>query len=242
MAKPCCGQTECGCAFAPGTNIEITGTGAVGDPITISAEFDIASIFRVVDSETVDLRLSGGSGPDDPLTLQAFSSVSVEDLADVVGTPSDGESLVFDAATQTFVFDTLPPSPAGAVNAGNGISGDGTIGTPLAVATSGTWGVGTLAGLGGDSTIGLPIYIDSAGKVRTMPYTAFLTWGNISGKPTTFTPSAHTHLSSEITDLATAGDAAKVQGHKVYSQAASTPTPVSPAPAALDLLFFPAGT
>ncbi len=29
------------------------------------------------------------------------------------------------------------------------------------------------------------------------------TWGQVTGKPTTFTPSAHTHTASEITDFDT---------------------------------------
>jgi hypothetical protein len=44
-----------------------------------------------------------------------------------------------------------------------------------------------------------------------------LAWGDVSGKPTTFTPSAHTHTTAEVTglDTALAGKAAQVHTHVI---------------------------
>ena len=40
-------------------------------------------------------------------------------------------------------------------------------------------------------------------------------WADIADKPSTFTPATHTHPVSQLTDLSTNGNAAKVGGHRV---------------------------
>lgn len=245
MAKSCCGQDTCSCVIIAGDGIVITGGGTTASPMVIEATLpDFATLLRVVDSATLTLRLTGGSGLDDPLTLQGSTSIRVEDLEDVndPGGPNVGEGLFFQS-DGTWKFAAPPVTPAGSVNVGTGISGDGSVGSPLSVRNSGTWGSGALAGLGADSTIGLDTYIDSAGKIRVTPTTAFLKWANIPDKPTVFTPDpAATYTASQITDLATNGNAAKVGGHRLYTAMTSSPTPVSPAPAAGDVFLFPKGS
>lgn len=197
MACTNCGET----LIQEGAGITISGAGTPTDPYIIIADtFGLVDIFQVNDTESVNLSLFGSGTPSDPLKLRADVTLSVEDLSDVndPGGPTTGDSLVW--ATDHWEFGTLPPAPAGSVNVSNGISGTGAVSTPLAVKTSGTWGSGSLAGLGSDSTIGLPIYIDSAGQVRTSPVNTSVSWTGISGKPSTFPPSAHTHAASDITD------------------------------------------
>ncbi len=44
-------------------------------------------------------------------------------------------------------------------------------------------------------------YFVQQGKKFTQAVQSIISWGNISGKPSTFTPSAHTHTVSDITDI-----------------------------------------
>lgn len=64
---------------------------------------------------------------------------------------------------------------------------------------------------------------------------AAVAWDAITGKPSTFTPSAHTHAASEITDLASAtvANADKVGGRRIFVQS-GTPSGA----AAGDLWFW----
>lgn len=241
----CCSSSKCSCILQEGTGINITGSGTTNDPYVIEATLiDLQNFLRVADTPTVNLTLTGSGTEENPLELRAYATMRITDLLDVDDPgsgPSVGESLVWVGAGADghWEFDTLPPAPAGAVNAEDGISGDGTIGDPLTIEFSGVWGVGDLAGLGGDSTIGLPIYLDSNGDIRAKPV-GNPDWANITGKPATFTPSAHTHPVADLTDLSINGNAARVNGIKVSSTANSITPPSSPAVG--DLWFFPEGS
>ncbi len=70
-----------------------------------------------------------------------------------------------------------------------------------------------------NTTTGAAYYGD---PVTTGLYTS---WASIGGKPTTFAPTAHTHLAVDITDPLnlSVGNSAKVRGIQIYSQA-SAPT------------------
>ena len=57
-----------------------------------------------------------------------------------------------------------------------------------------------------------------------------LSWNTLSGKPSTFSPSTHTHTASQITDFSTAVTSAttsKLTANKVATQANSTATDVA---------------
>lgn len=224
-----------------GDGITVTGTGTPSNPYVISSDIiGLASSFTVNDTSSVNLSIFGSGTPDDPLVLRADSSLKVEDLTDVQdpeGGPSNGESLVW--VTDHWEFKTLPPAPAGSVNVSNGIGGTGAVGTPIKILTSGVWGTGPLSGLGSDSTIGQVTYIDSAGQLRAAPANAAVAWTSITGKPSTFAPSAHTHVAADITDQQNL-NAGKVGGVAVYLTANSTTPPVlTTFPA---VWFFPEGT
>lgn len=241
----CCGQSTCACILNAGAGIEVTGVGTANDPYVITSTVtDLSAFLQVNDTPTIDLILTGTGTIGDPLSLRAISTIKMTDLKDVndpSGGPAVGESPVWVGAGSAGHWEFLipPPSPAGATNVSNGLSGVGSVGDPVKVETSGVWGSGSLAGLGGDSTIGLPVYIDSAGKVRAKPVDA-PAWASITGKPTYFTPDpSATYTVSQITDLTTNGNAAKVNGIKISSTSTSVTAPSSPT--AGDLWFFPKG-
>jgi hypothetical protein len=224
-----------------GDGIDIEGSGTPTDPFIISAELlDFEGLFTIEDTDTVNLILTGSGVTGDPFLLRAQATIPVEGLSNIydLAGPAVGESIVYMGSGQ-WEFAALPPSPAGATNVENGLSGVGSVGDPVKVETSGVWGVGALSGLGGDSTIGLPIYVDSAGDLRARPALTTVAWGDVTGKPTTFTPAAHTHPVSELTDLTTNGSVRNVDGKRVTIQATSA----MPASAgALHVVLFPKGS
>ena len=242
----CCGSSGgCSCIINAGAGISVAGSGTVTDPYVVtSTVIDLSQFLVVQDTTSVNLTLTGTGIENDPLVLRATSTLRMTELLDVEdpsGGPAVGEVPIWvgSGSDGHWEFQPPPPSPAGAVNAGNGISGIGSVPDPLKIEFSGVWGAGSLAGLGGDSTIGLPIYLDSNGDIRARPVSN-PTWTDIQNKPTTFTPSTHTHTASQITDLSTNGNAARVNGIKITSTATSVTAPSSPS--ALDLWFFPKGS
>lgn len=241
----CCTGSGCACIVEAGAGIAVTGSGTPTDPyVIVSTVVDLSQFLRVVDTTSINLTLTGTGTADDPLTLRAASTLKLTELADVddpSGGPSVGESPVWvgSGSDGHWEFQTPPPAPAGATNVENGLSGIGSVGSPVRIETSGVWGAGALSGLGGDSTIGLEIYVDSNGDIRAEPVGS-PAWADITGKPSTFTPSAHTHTASQITDLSTAGNAWKVNGIRIFSTDNSVTPPTSPSTS--DLWFFPEGT
>ena len=55
-----------------------------------------------------------------------------------------------------------------------------------------------------------------------------IAWGSVTGKPTTFTPSTHSHTKSEITDLETKSLSVNGSTYDVYTDAVSLPTLFAP--------------
>lgn len=234
----------CVSILKPGTGIDITGSGTANDPYIIASEFDsLAAFFRVEDTNSINLTLTGTGTTDDPLTLRANSELKLTDLADVAdpgGGPVVGEVPVWvgSGSAGHWEFQAPPVTPAGSVNVSNGIGGTGGVSTPIRALTSGVWGTAPLDTYGGDSTVGAPIYVDSAGNLRSQPISA-VAWTSITGKPTTFPPSPHTHVAADITDPQNL-NAGKVNGVKVTSTSTSTTPPSSPSTG--DLWFYPAGS
>lgn len=203
---PCnCGNNN-SLLIVGGEGITVSGSGTGTNPFIINTTApSFGDILQVQDTETVDLYLSGGAAPGDPLVLKAESRLKVTDLTDVQdpeGGPQPGESIVWSGVGSAghWVFSTLPPAPAGSVNVGVGMAGTGTAGDPIRFRTSGTWGQGGLAGLGSNTLIGLATYVDVNGQIRVQPpVSTTVGWGEIANRPTTFPPSAHSHQASEIT-------------------------------------------
>lgn len=237
----CCGKSTCSCIINAGSGIEVTGSGTATDPYVITSSVnDLSQYLRVEDTTTVNMSLTGTGTDGDPLVLRAVSLLRLTELSDVQdpsGGPSVGEVPVWVGSGEDghFEFQTPPVAPAGATNVTNGLSGIGSVGDPVKIETSGTWGLGVLAGYGGDSTIGAPIYVDSNGDIRSQPLGA-VAWADITGKPATFPPSAHTHTASQITDQNNI-NAGKVNGIKLSSTPTSVTAPASPTTG--DLWFFP---
>lgn len=207
-----CGDSGCNCVINAGNGITITGAGTVASPLVVSRD---AINLVANDSQTLNLSLSG-NGADVPYQLSGAVTARVQDLIDVidVGGPSNGEGLVWQ--DDHFVFG-LPPVNPGLLNVGLGLLGDGSVGDPVKVnLQSETLG----------PTSGLRVYVDTAGDLRAETPTATgVAWTAITDKPTTFPPSSHTHVPSEIVNqsLLSVGDSQKVGGHRVFVQS-SAPT------------------
>lgn len=224
----------CTCVIQAGPGVTISGAGTSRSPIIISSDLALADSFHVNDTESVNLQLVGGGTPDNPFILSATASLKLTQLADVAdpsGGPAVGESPVWVGvgAAGHWEFQVPPVTPAGSVNVSTGIGGTGGVGTPLYVKMIGT-------SLGG-STLGQEVYADSAGNLRAVPVsTTTVAWADVTGKPSTFPPSAHTHVAADITNplALSVGDSQKVQGHRIFVQSTDPVSGMSTD----DLLFY----
>jgi len=195
-------DSGCTCVFQAGPGVTITGAGTIQSPFRISADLALAQSFRVQDTDSVDMRLVGSGTPESPFTLSATASLSLQELTDVddpIG-PVVGDVPVWvgTGLSGHWEFQPPPASPPGAVNVGAGIVGNGSAGSPIAVAL-----VGTSAG---GSVDGLEVYVDSSGNLRAVqPQIAQVTWANLPGKPSQFPPTPHTHPISDITGTGSTG-------------------------------------
>jgi hypothetical protein len=248
MAK-CCGNDSEAVPIQSGTGISVTGSGTPADPYVIAAaSSDIGAFLRVRDTTSVDLTLLGSGNAQDPFELRATSSLRLSELSDVQdpsGVPIAGESPVYVGTYPTghWEFGTLPPAPAGSVNVSTGITGTGAAATPIKVNTSGTWGTGALAGLGADTTVGQLVYADANNQLRAapLPTSSKPAWADIQNKPTSFTPSSHGHVASDIQLVEQRKlDVGKVLGKTITTTTSSSQQPANAAVG--DLWFFPKGS
>lgn len=163
----CCGSGDTALIIA-GQGIVVEGTGQLGSPYVIALQSGQVSL-TVSDTDTIDMSLVGDGSPDAPFTLSGVATVSMRMLTDVDGAdvPATGDVPVYDGTK--FVFAPPPTTPPGAVNVGPGISGDGSLPTPIKIA---------VADLVTTATTGLASYIDSAGKLRVVPPT----WAQVTNK------------------------------------------------------------
>jgi hypothetical protein len=173
----CCGGAS-SVVIVGGDNTIVSGSGTVSDPYVISGNLEV--VLQAKDSNTIQLELTGTGNTDDPFVLTATSLVSVNDLVDVIDPtpPILNDTLLFDGTNWT--YGPAASVPAGSINVGPGIEGDGTIGDPISIRVSET--IDT-------STSGLYTYIDSAGELRAeVPSVGTVAWTSVTGKPTTFPP------------------------------------------------------
>lgn len=240
----CCDDHACSCLVTVGPGLSITGSGTPTNGYLIElADPELIGRLQFLDSESVDFQVTGAATIADPMRVRAISTMKLTGLSDVAdpgGGPANGESPVYHGTFPTghWEFGTLPPAPAGAVNANGGIAGTGTVPDPLHL-NVGTWGVGELSGLGVDTTVGLLTYIDVAGKLRAHPALQTVGWADVTGKPATFAPSAHTHTAAAITDPLNL-NVGHINGVKITRQYNSI-LPGAGTEAG-ELLFFPKGS
>lgn len=225
-----CGDQGCACAVVGGEGILVTGAGTARSPYRVELATQIEDTLVVEDTQSVNLTLLGSGRPGDEYRLSAVATMRLTQLADVSdpqGGPNIGDVPVWiGGATPHWEFQPPPPNPAGAVNVGAGIAGDGTIGAPIRVRL-----IGTSAG---GATSGLEVYADSAGNLRAVPpAVSTVSWTSISGKPTSF-PTTPTDFTGTLPaskggtgqtalSLVTVGNSTKVDGHRIFTSSA-TPT------------------
>lgn len=184
----CCGGAS-SVVITGGDGLNVTGSGSTSDPYVISGNIEVA--LRATQTPTVDMRISGAGTAGDPYILYANATVSVNDLTDVSDPtpPVLGDVLQFDGSN--WVYGPAPTQAPGQVNVNPGLTGDGTVSTPLTIAVSEAVD---------DSVDGAYTYIDVNGELRAQKTTE-LAWTAITGKPTSFTPAAHTHTNADLTGM-----------------------------------------
>lgn len=237
---PNCGGS-CSCSVKVGTGLTLSGSGSLDNPFLIEIDGGFQDTFTVEDSATVDLRLNGAGTAFDPFVLTANASLTMGQLSDVQdpeGAPSAGDTVVWitNAGDPHWEFRPPPPNPAGAVNVGSGMLGDGTAGAPLRPNLLGTSAGGT--------TAGLEVYVDSAGVLRAVtPVAADVEWDSVQDKPTHFPANDSTFTGilsvakggtgeDSLADV-TVGNSTLLEGRRIYIQSA-TPTGTIP----LNSLWF----
>jgi hypothetical protein len=221
-----CNDGGCSCRIVGGSGITVTGAGTLSSPYVVANDAPgLSESFQVNDTETVNLTLRGLGTPEDPFILQADSSLKLTQLSDVhdpEGGPAVGEvpTWVGVGSAGHWEFKTPPPAPAGAVNVSYGLAGVGSAPDPIHVRV-------LSAGVAGPLT-GLEVYVDTAGNLRAVPPSATaVDWSTITGKPSTFPPSPHTHTASQITDpqnftgASSVGNALHIMGHQIFTGAAA---------------------
>lgn len=131
-----------------GTKITVSGSGTSQDPYVISADVGLA----VTDNSTFDLSLTGSGTVLAPWNLQvAFASTAkLDDLPDVnAAAPTNTQVLSWDSATSKWIPRAPTTAASGSISHGNGLTGDGSGGSPLNLVTDpNRFGVVNLAGWG----------------------------------------------------------------------------------------------
>lgn len=137
----CASTAGCSCRVSAGSRITVTGAGSAESPIIISSGVALAA----VDTSTVSMTVVGNGELTSPWVISAEAALELGDLLDVLTAGPAGYVLAKDASGG---FYLIPPStaPVGTINHGNGISGDGSAGSPLNVRLTGSSGLEIVAG------------------------------------------------------------------------------------------------
>jgi hypothetical protein len=206
MPKRCGCADNCSCLVTAGAGVSVGGIGTVEDPYVVAAdEVPLPDSLAFRASDTVTWRTSGAGTPESVMDVYADAQVGMRELTDVLATdvPATGDVVTWQADHWEFrppPGSTLPggttnqvlaknsgvdgdlkwmtiPSGGGAtVVSSNGISGDGSVPTPVALRNSGVW---ALAGFPPDQSglTGREVFVDSAGQVRAKPDVIYSTTG-----------------------------------------------------------------
>jgi hypothetical protein len=130
MARCGCSGSTCSCKVVGGGLVNVSGSGSAANPYTISVE----QAFAVNDTSTVDLTMSGTGSAGDPYTITADAAIDMVDIVDFDDSGGSAGDVVALQGDGTYALN--PPSTAspGAINTGDGLSGDGSGGDPLELA------------------------------------------------------------------------------------------------------------
>lgn len=129
MARCGCQGTACNCVIRGAGGVNVSGSGTVSNPYVIGSNLNL----NVFDSATIDLSVVGDGSAEEPYGLSANLTAGLGDLNDV--SVSGGSTGWVLALQSDGTYALAPPSTAavGAINVGQGISGDGSSGAPLNV-------------------------------------------------------------------------------------------------------------
>jgi hypothetical protein len=125
VARCRCLEGQCGCMVTAGHGIDVTGDGSTKSPWIVSTE-GIAGVVSFVDTDEVDFTVGGAGTTLSPVTIEAS-------LPLLTFTGGSTGWVLNQQADGTFAPGPPTTAPAGAVNPGFGISGDGSAGNPLRV-------------------------------------------------------------------------------------------------------------
>lgn len=129
MARCGCSGSSCSCVIRGSGGVSVSGSGTVNSPYVVSSALNLT----IIDSATIDLALAGDGSLTEPYILSANANVALDDLTDV--DTSGGTTGQVLARQSDGSYALVPPSTAspGAINTGNGLTGDGSSGSPLNV-------------------------------------------------------------------------------------------------------------
>jgi microcystin-dependent protein len=157
-----------------GVGISVEGSGRASDPYVIEATggLDISSAIRFIDSATVDFTVTGEGTSDDPWTVTADASTTVEDLEDVTcADPAPGDVLQYNGTG----WVCAPVSvEAGAIFTAAPITGSGAASDPL------TLELVTAPPLSGDGTLTSPLTLD---PTQVLPAGMVMMWAPNAAPP-----------------------------------------------------------
>ena len=186
---PCCGGAGCACKIEGGVGIEVSGSGSASDPVVIDANVNIEE----KDNAQFNTIVVGDGSLSNPYQLETAYATThkLNDLPDVVTpTPTNGQVLGWDNATQKWTNRAPTTAAAGSVTTGDGIQGDGSAGAPLVAQTDTARLVGILADLIGLTDEGMNAVVrkfsDEAARSAATPAPTVNSISAINGKPGEF--------------------------------------------------------
>jgi hypothetical protein len=128
MARCGCSGTSCSCVVQGSGAITVTGSGSTGSPYVIAG----GGVLNVSDTATVDLSLSGNGSVGTPYVLAAAATVAMENITNFSNAGAAAGRVVAYNGT-SYILQAPVTAPPGTISVGAGITGDGSVGNPLAV-------------------------------------------------------------------------------------------------------------
>lgn len=181
----CCQGASCACKMTPGTGITITGTGTSQDPFIVTNDRGMA----VTDTTVFNLTLSGSGTAASPWTLQVdfAATAKLTNIPDVnaVG-PTNGQVLGWDSATSKWTPRAPTTAASGSVLHDTSLTGDGSVGTPLAVVIAAGRFIQSSGGIGmTDAGINQLVrrFVDATARVSASPVPVLNALSTLDSKP-----------------------------------------------------------